>query len=408
MPYSITIPNGCPINPALFPLHSGVKVKGNSVTFSDAFTPEAIETITRSAWDKDPINGTGKYIVKKLKAESANILKRADIEALGVQIPEVFTDEEFNFFIMSQANTLLDRQGDKLTRKFLQRLADNTNSQKETVPILFNHNKDMMIGNLFHEDVKRMNNSGDESYELVGYMAVNKKVTMPGQPNLSIADAIKSKMLTNVSIGFVGIGKIKEAGSKVYQEFDYDENDSFMPEHFETSLVYFPAQYGATVKSYAGKEHTFNFKDFSFSKITKKQFQISMDITVNGKSIPVTPEIQESDGKTTATIKGLDAVQSEIKSLEAKASKYEALEKAFKELNQETINDIQNMEGEKGLKKSFTHSEAELASMAMYEPVKFKALHADLKKEFTAGTKTGQLGNPGKPETEFNPLSRFK
>lgn len=407
MPYQITIPNGCPINPALFPLHSGVKVKGNVITFSNDFTPEAIEKITRSAWDKDPIAGQGKYIVKKLKTDSANVLKRADIEQLGVKVPDEFTDEDFNFFILSQANTKLDRQGDKLTRKFLQRLADNTNGQKETLHLLFNHNRDSMLGSIFHEDVKRMS-GGDEDYELIGYSAVNKKVTMPGQPQMSIPDAIKSKMLTNVSIGFNAIGKIKEVGSKMYQEFDWDENDSFMPEHFETSLVYFPAQYGATVKSYGGDSHTYNFKDFSFSKITKKQFLISMEIKVNGKSVAVTPEIQEADGKTTATIKGLDAVQTEITALETKAAKFDVLEKAFTELTKESVTDIQNIEGEKGLNKSLKHTEAELTAMAQAEPAKFKALYADLKKEFTATKKPGQLGNPGSEDEEYNPFNRFK
>lgn len=399
MAYTATIPDN--YRSDSFPIAKGVKLKGNTVFFDSTFSEKQVNEILYSYWSKVTPKGKDgeQFIAKKLKGETGKALTRQDVEMSGVEVPAQFTDEEYNFFRLSQANTRLDRAGDVLTKNFLDRLAKGVNDEGG-ISLLYNHDHMIALGKIFHEQVQKMTTGADD-FELIGYAAINKKASMPNHPNMSVKEGIDAGMLNWVSIGFRAVGEVKQAGDKFYQEFDYKEGQAFTPEHFETSLVYFPAQYGAKIKNYNGNEEEFDaVKLFNFKKLHKKNFISAMEIKANGKTFTATPEVSEKEGTTTATIKGLEGLQDEIKALEAANEQLKAVKAILLETNQETINDIQNLEGEKALNKSFKHSKEELEAMLISSPAKFKALATDLRKEHEEGIKAGRIVAPAGRERE--------
>lgn len=399
MAYTATIPQG--YNATSFPITKGVRLKGNTLTFDKSFSEKQVNEILYSYWSKATPKGKEgeQFIAKKLKGETGKALTRQDVEMAGVEVPAQFTDEEYNFFKLSQANTRLDRAGDVLTKSFLDRLAKGVN-EEGGISLLYNHDHMIALGKVFHEQVQKMA-TGAEDFELVGYAAIFKKASMPNHPNMSVKQGIDAGMLNWVSIGFRAIGETKQVGDKFYQEFDYEEGQAFTPEHFETSLVYFPAQYGAKIKNYNGNEEEFDsVKLFNLKKLHRKNFISAMEIKVNGKTFTATPEVTEKEGTTTATIKGLEGLQDEIKALEVANEQLKAVKAILIETNQDAINDIQNLEGEKALNKSLKHTKEELEAMLLSSPAKFKALVADLRKEHEAGIKAGRITAPGGKEVE--------
>ncbi len=247
----------------------------------------------------------------------------------------------------------------------------------------FNHDINQLLGKVFHATVEPMVGVPGE-YELIEYFYVNPKVVLPGQPNLPLHEAIADQTIKNVSISFYGKGEIKELSQNEYiRLFDYSPAAAGpKPEHPETSLVYFPAQYGASIKSLTNAEGVTASKYFSLTK--KSILMPKFPITISGKSVEISAELEGES----VTVKGLEAIQTEIKTLEEKAGKYDVLHKQLSELIQPSINNIENLQGEKGLNKTHKYTVEKLKELS---PVEIKAIEADLQASYNEKFPKGQF-----------------
>ncbi len=367
-------------NSSLFPTGKGITVTGQTVEF-DGFTEDQAKEITQRFWRKLMPDGSA-VTLKTLKKSKA--MTEDEVSLIKNKLPDGYDPKRHSIYKIGAANTKLDRDNDQFTPGYLQAMAKAVNDHGAA--LLFNHNNDYLIGKVFYATTAQMEGADVMHTELIEYAMIGPDATLPGQPSNTILKNVEDGTLTDASVRF-GRWKseIKEVGGNYIRIIDVPEQGEMV--HPETSLVFFPAQIGAGLKLFStnGQHEPFDFKSFNPTIIhPKKSFtmaEVTNEVKFGEKTLKVTAKLDGDKGE----ISGLPELQKEYDSALSRAT---TAEKELTDAKQPYVNSVQNLEGEKGLKKSAPRKEDELKGKTLTE---LMGLEKDLIAELKAVQPQNQL-----------------
>jgi len=223
--------------------------------------------------------------------------KAITAEELPVK-PDFVNFSKGRVFLCELCNTDLDRHRDKFTVPVLEKFAADTKSGNGRV-LLFDHDRSNPIGRVFGGYLM--------GEKLMGYAYIHNAMALPKQPGVKIADAVEDRILTDVSVGFMGhIRSAKQDvnGSTLEWEWWMPADGENVTELNELSVVSIGAQPLAGFKSLDGPDQKANSKTVNMSA--------SKSIHVGGKEFDITAKQDGDSIKIDAT-----AVNEAVKALEA-------------------------------------------------------------------------------------------
>lgn len=299
-----------------FPAIEGVSIQGDYVVFDDRFRDEDIDSIRQkiaSGFVKQtPDEVQIKHQVKAYeptepeKASIRSHVKSGDIDSYG-------------FYTFIAAESVKDRQGDVLTKSFLEWMADRYNEGRVLAD---SHYMEYAIGHTYaatvtnHEVVP-----GEYQLEVKAYVPPAAR-TMSG----SVAkDMLDAGIIRRASVSFSAPAKFYEAdhaenktGEPVWV-FDAPAATNKMAEVYELSIVGMGAQSGARIKGEKGgieKNPTFDTveiktKNKTMEKVTIKA--LGKDMEVESSMIPVLKELDEKFQSLQAELKAFTDKEAVVK-----------------------------------------------------------------------------------------------
>lgn len=212
------------------------------------------------------------------KALDADSIK---VELVGVELP----DEDGSVYKVVMANTLLDRHNERFSKPYLDELARDLNAKGGRTYNLF-HAQAIPIGKVLPTAKVMPMPSKPGEWQLEGHTWVDGKAVIPAQPEISVARAIKTGTLSDVSVEVRGSIRFVEGGT---WEWFVDPERPGMAEMVGLALVPQGAQKEtqASVKSLDGGTKKDNptimsYKDKFF--ISDKEYAVEMqqDGTLKG------------------------------------------------------------------------------------------------------------------------------
>ena len=297
MSIKITLPER--LNPDLFPTGGGISVKG-SVAFFDPekWTADSAQVFAADfdARHKYSEDGADLGYCKSDKFSKVKAFEPTDVELAlaNERLGGGITKESHVFVEFKAANTRVDRDGDQLTRNFLEGMAKNAIAEK--IFVLADHDSRQKLGRVYDATVSP---SGDgDHYNLIEKAILSRKAKPVNLGGQTPAEALEDKMLDFVSVRFRTVNRPErvEVQEGVYIN-RIDAPEGAMVEHSETSFVFMGAQRGARLKS----------ADFAPVIEEPKKTVKKMEFEI--KSFKLTAEGE--------TVKGVSEVVAHIDSLEA-------------------------------------------------------------------------------------------
>ena len=215
--------------------------------------------------------------------------KAITAEELPVK-PDFVNFSKGRVFLCELCNTDLDRHRDKFTVPVLEKFANDTKSGNGRV-LLFDHDRSNPIGRVFGGYLM--------GEKLMGYAYIHNAMALPKQPGVKIADAVEDRILTDVSVGFMGhIRSAKQDvnGSTLEWEWWMPADGENVTELNELSVVSIGAQPLAGFKSLDGPDQKANSKTVNMSATKSLNIggkEISgLDLLVRAAVVDVAPVAQ--------------------------------------------------------------------------------------------------------------------
>jgi len=281
-----------------------VKQVGDQAHFAASTQKEVLEIVANKA-----ANPVADFKISQ-KAIEGDALER-----IKLAYPEIQYSEGQVFKAVA-ANTIKDRDNERFSVPVLDLFAKQINASP--ISMMWQHDpKTHGLGSMFHGEI--VNGS-----DLEVYLFVPNSIKQPNQDGVKLVDAIgKYKTCKYVSIGFRAYMDVVEEKNAMGENvgvwtYIIDPSRPYTMNAYitEISLVHFPAQIGAGVKS---------VKDIEFIKEdSKKNMNKTFEIEINGKAYPIVVDVAGD----AITAKGLDAITEAIKAANDAAANKSAADAA--------------------------------------------------------------------------------
>lgn len=301
-------------------------------------------------------DGSKIYAADKAYRPNSAGFKAVGEDEYSTRFPNSPVDlSKFKVYRFEFANTKRDRHRDEFTMAVLQKFEGQ--AKKGEVIGLFDHDSAKPIG--------RVLGAYMDGESLMGYMAVHKAMKLPGQPEVTITEAIDSGILKDVSVGFGGVKYVAAETTEGYTSAWRIEDDTNSPtgaELREVSIVSKGAQIGATLKSADGgnkeKEKTVNMNPYNHT------------YTFGEKSVTVTGKVDGDSIK----VSGIDELVKAANDANTEAANYKAEITALKAAETEARKpfeaDILNLQKQAGVLESDQYNDQKLKAMPFDKLVK--------------------------------------
>ena len=256
---------------------TGVSVKGELVEFDPekGWTEKRAEAYLKTGGRK--AFSKSEYSSKAYKPTEEDFMRvRAIVNDDSVDVQKEFFFRE----LLLMNSSVVDRQYDLATDEALKALAQSIN--KENTRLNTQHNRESAtLGKSFHAYLKDVNG--------VTWLAVRfygpKALLLPGQTQYTVEDAIRHKMLDQVSIGFMGLDSTY---NKDIEAWYLEPKEGHEVMVYEISFVDLGAVPDARIEKSAIKPNT-NIKPKPKKMDFKKSFAVGdftgrIEVNVDGEA----------------------------------------------------------------------------------------------------------------------------
>lgn len=289
-----------------FPSIDGVSIQGDYVVFDDRFKDEDIESIRRKIETGFRKEADDELSVKnQVKAYQPTPAEREKIQSALKDSVDIDT---FGFYTFIAAESVKDRQGDILTKSFLEWMGK---AYAEGRVLADSHYMEYAIGHTYEATVTDHEvHPGEYQLEVKAYVPPAAR-TLSGAVAKEMLDA---GIIRRASVSFAAPAKFLEAdhaenktGEPVWV-FDAPATKNARAEVYELSIVGMGAQAGARIKGEKGgiaKNPTFDTVEVK--QIEKKMEKVTIkalgrDIETDATLIPVLKELDDKFQSLTAEL----------------------------------------------------------------------------------------------------------
>ena len=277
---------------------------------------------------------------------------------------------------IEHCNTRKDRHKERFGKDVLDVYAEQINEKGSTFNLF--HKSTIPVGRVLPAAYIEPDATGE--FSLMGYVWVNEKATIPDQKDITVIEAIETKMLTDVSVEIGGTIRYNEPDEVV--EWYVDPKRKEITEYRGLALVQNGAQYNAGIKSAKSIDNPTPEKEKS--NIVNMSYRDKF--FVGGKEYAVSAKSEANEVKA----EGIDAIVTDFKAAfsakevaetaqKTAEAERDTLKSELEEARKPQINDIENYS--KSLKKEVPAAE-DLAAMNFKG---LKTLADALKAEHDAG-----------------------
>lgn len=232
----------------------------------------------------------------RLDATKALSASQIEMTLAGVAVPD-----GGKVWPVEMANTKIDRHGERFSKEFLDRIANQLNAESETFNLF--HERMIPIGKVLP---KAMVEPDGVDFVLKGFVWVNNKSKIPSQPDITVNESIETGTLKDVSVEVSGtvryIEPPQQGGARGIWEWYVDPERPDATEISGLALVQKGAQRGSSITTKSIDGGTIQVETKIVNMFKDKYF-------IGGKEYAVTAKQEGSEIKP----EGLETIVSDFR-----------------------------------------------------------------------------------------------